>query len=296
MNPQRNAAQDAAQHQDAALRPRSAWALGLLALCAGLMFAAFFALGTWQLKRLQWKLDLIERVDTRVHAPAAPAPGPGRWPQLNAASDEYRHVRVRGRFLYALTTPVQASTRLGSGFWLLTPLREADGSIVLVNRGFVAEKPAGGNRLLSPDKTPASTGDDDIVTVTGLLRMSEPGGAFLRDNDPIADRWYSRDVRAIAAARGLAEVAPYFVDADAAKPVDIRRSVASAANPVAGLTVISFRNNHLVYAITWYALALMVAAACVWVARDESRQWRLRHGSNAGAAGIGQGNEGASKN
>ncbi len=38
--------------------------------------------------------------------------------------------------------------------------------------------------------------------MTGLLRLSEPKGAFLRSNDPKDDRWYSRDVAAIAAARG----------------------------------------------------------------------------------------------
>src|SRR3546814_12551770 len=69
------------------------------------------------------------------------------------------------------------------------------------------------------------------VTVTGLLRVTEPGGAFLRSNDPVADRWFSRDVAGIAKARGLGRTAPYFVDADASPnpggyPVD-RKSVVS---------------------------------------------------------------------
>ncbi|MDB5653910.1 MAG: Surfeit locus 1 family protein, partial [Tardiphaga sp.] len=84
---------------------------------------------------------------------------------------------------------------------------------------------------------------------TGLLRVSEPKGGFLRSNDPAADRWFSRDVAAIAQKRGLAEVAPYFIDAAA---------VPGVAVPVGGLTVISLPNNHLVYAITWFVLAAMV--------------------------------------
>ncbi|WP_204313471.1 SURF1 family cytochrome oxidase biogenesis protein, partial [Klebsiella michiganensis] len=67
--------------------------------------------------------------------------------------------------------------------------------------------------------------------VTGLLRVSEPGGAFLRANDPAAGRWYSRDVAAIGAARRLSDLAPYFVDADA-------RPGARADEPVGGLTVV----------------------------------------------------------
>jgi surfeit locus 1 family protein len=37
---------------------------------------------------------------------------------------------------------------------------------------------------------------------------------------------------------------------------------------VGGLTVVSFPDNHLVYALTWYALGLMVAGAAVWQMRS----------------------------
>jgi surfeit locus 1 family protein len=125
--------------------------------------------------------------------------------------------------------------------------------------------------------------------------MPEPRGAFLRHNDAAANHWYSRDVEAIAATRGLTHVAPYFIDAEAAGPTDAlsAASAASAATgvacgpqstttnavahpacavvPVAGLTVITFHNSHLVYAITWYTLALMIAGA-IWLGiRSETR-------------------------
>ncbi|HTD02269.1 SURF1 family protein [Undibacterium sp.] len=246
-----------------------------LAICAGLVFASFVALGTWQLKRLQWKLDLIERVEQRAHAPAAAAPGQDRWPQINTASDEYRHVRVTGTFLYGLTVRVQASTELGSGFWLLTPLRSEDGSVVLVNRGFVPAKAGDWARPDSQGQANDARGQyghagNTASSVTGLMRMSEPGGAFLRHNDPAANRWYSRDIAAIAAAVRLPLVAPYFIDADAAiVPADEKAGAGSADKPIGGLTVIAFHNNHLVYALTWYALALMVAGGCLWGARKE---------------------------
>ena len=251
---------------EAAPRPRSFATRLVLALCAVLAFSAFIALGTWQLQRLQWKLALIERVEQRVHAAPVPAPGPARWPNITAESDEYRHVQVAGTFLYRQSTLVQAATALGSGYWLLTPLRRADGTVVLINRGFIAADTADRARREFQDGTASR---EHAVTMTGLLRVSEPGGAFLRHNDPAADRWYSRDVPAIAAARGLRPVAPYFVDADAAQErADVRPG---AIVPVGGLTVVSFHNNHLVYALTWYALALMAAAAGLWVWREERR-------------------------
>src|SRR5262249_22311878 len=105
--------------------------------------------------------------------------------------------------------------------------------------------------------------------VSGLLRPSEPGGGFLRSNDPAAGRWYSRDVAAIAAQQGLAgAVAPYFIDAQA-------EPGAGAQWPRAGLTVVRFRNDHLVYALTWFALAAIMAAALGYLLLDARRERRL---------------------
>jgi len=239
----------------AAKAPRKGQAVRLLALLgAFLMFAGFVALGSWQLARRQWKLELIARVEQRVHAPAAEPPERSRWPLVNAASDEYRHVRLSGRYLPGQVTRVLAATELGSGFWVVTPLRCEDGTVVLINRGFVAADQS------APDASQAP------VVVTGLLRLSEPGGGFLRRNDAAANRWYSRDVQAIGAALDLpsAQLAPYFVDADAS-------ASAEPMQPIGGLTVVSFHNSHLVYALTWYGLAAMTLVGGWLVWRDKSR-------------------------
>lgn len=240
--------------------PRGPVALALFALLGLVLFSGFIALGTWQVYRLAWKRELIARVDQRVHAAPVAAPGPAAWASVTAASSEYRHVRLQGHFLYDRQTPVWAATDFGSGYWVLTPLRQADGSIVLVNRGFAPTEWCG-------LKGQCAAGPDGEVTVTGLLRISEPAGVFRR-NDPARNSWYTRDVPAIANARGLRDVAPYFVDEDAAPGTP---DAAHSAWPQGGLTVIAFPNNHLSYLITWYLLALMVLAAAVYVGRDEYR-------------------------
>lgn len=240
--------------------PRGPVALTLLALLGLVLFASFVALGTWQVKRLAWKRDLIARVDSRVHAVPVAAPAESQWPDVTSASDEYRHVQVQGHFLHDRQTLVWAATNFGSGYWLLTPLEQGDGSIVLVNRGFVPPDWCGITGSCRP-------GTDADVSVTGLLRMSE-GAVVFRHNDPAKNNWYARDVAAIAKARGLARVAPYFVDEDAA-PGTLDQG--KPAWPQGGLTVVSFPNNHLSYLITWFALALMVLGAGVYVARDEFR-------------------------
>ncbi|WP_312486975.1 SURF1 family protein [Sphingomonas sp.] len=218
-------------------RGRSLLVPAILTAIGLALIAGFVSLGVWQLHRRAWKLNLIATVNARLQAAPVAAPptaGPG---------DVYRRVTARGTFRNDRETFVQAVTERGPGFWVLTPLVGPDFT-VLVNRGFVpAERRAHHDRPAGP------------VRVTGLVRISEPGGAFLRSNDPKADRWYSRDVAAIAAARKLGPVAPYFIDADATSN--------PGGYPVGGLTVIAFRNSHLSYALTWFALAILTVVGLV---------------------------------
>ncbi|WP_254602874.1 SURF1 family protein [Sphingomonas bacterium] len=248
---------------------RRALARGLAALLWIGAIVGLLWLGTWQVHRRVWKLDLIARVDARVHA--APVPAPIRATK----DDEYRRIVATGKFVAGKDSFVQAVTDRGAGWWVMTPLRTAGGRTVLVDRGYVPRRatyPAplcpreGGDPALAS----AFAGEqgrrgimcrNGLVIVTGLLRLTEPGGGFLRRNDPATDHWYSRDVAAIAARRGLGDVVPYFIDADA--------NTSAPNQPVGGLTVIDFPNNHLVYAITWYTLAVMAAAGfCYWIVLD----------------------------
>ena len=209
------------------------------------MFAVLFAgLGVWQVERLQWKLELIRTVEARLTAAPEAVP-PSQWPAIDARDDAYRRVVAKGRFVHDRETLTQALTEDGAGWWVMTPLR-TEGGDILVNRGFVPED------RRDPASRPGPQGE---VTVTGLLRLSEPGGGFLRRNDPAAGRWYSRDVEAIARARGLERAAPFFVDADAAT---------SPGVPKGGMTVVQFRNPHLVYARTWFGL-MGICVLGVWL-------------------------------
>ncbi|WP_188236342.1 SURF1 family protein [Sphingopyxis sp. LK2115] len=221
------------------------------ALIAAMLFAG---LGMWQVERRAWKHELIAAVDARIAAAPVAAPGPDAWPRINASDDAYRRVTATGVFRHDRETLVQAVTERGAGFWVLTPL-ETPRFTLLVNRGFVPSS-------RREAATRAAGNVAGPVTVSGLLRVSEPGGAFLRDNDPAANRWFSRDVAAIAKARGLGRTAPYFVDADAAPN--------AGGYPVGGLTVVRFRDHHLIYALTWFALCALSLffAWRLWHSRD----------------------------
>ncbi|WAC73038.1 SURF1 family protein [Roseateles sp. SL47] len=246
-------------------RPRRRIARWALQLGAALLFVAFIALGTWQVQRLGWKQDLMARVEKRLSAPPVLAPSADRWAGISKADDEYRRVVVRGAFDHSREVLVGASTVLGTGYWVLTPLRSRDGNWVMVNRGFV---PPQYKTRVSRTATEAQ----GEVEVTGLLRLTEPGGSLLRKNDPAAGRWYSRDVEAIGRAQTLeGPLAPYFID-----EADTRPSPATESWPRGGLTVVQFPNSHLSYALTWYAMAAMTAGISIYLWRERRR--RLREG------------------
>ncbi|NBZ87746.1 SURF1 family protein [Stagnihabitans tardus] len=192
--------------------------------------ALFLALGVWQVQRLAWKTALIAEVDMRLASAAVPA--------TEAGAPEYTRLTVKGRYL-ARQILVKAVTEEGQGDWVMTPLTTDQGWTLWVNRGFLPD----GETLPPP---PAQ------AEVTGLARDSQPGGGFLRANDPTADRWFSRDVAAMSAASGVQAVG-WFLDAETGGPL-----------PVPGLTVVEFRNSHLIYAVTWFALALLLAGGAWW--------------------------------
>ncbi|HUK57969.1 MAG TPA: SURF1 family cytochrome oxidase biogenesis protein [Stellaceae bacterium] len=233
--------------QSLAARPRkSLLAPTLFALFGG---ALLIALGTWQVQRLHWKEGLIAARDAAVHAPPIALPRT----LAEAESEEFRHVRVEGRFLAAPEFHVHALSQAGDdGYHAVNAFALAVGGIVLVDRGFV---PVGGAAAAPPK---------DAGSVTGLLRLAQGKPSwFTPDNRPGTNEWFYVDPAAMAAAGALSGVLPFYVDADAGP--DPR------AYPVGGQTPLDLPNNHLQYAITWYALAAALAIYYVLVVRRARR-------------------------
>jgi surfeit locus 1 family protein len=226
-------------------------------LAALVAFAILIGLGTWQLQRKTWKDGLLAQIETRAHGePGAIAP-PSGWTTWRASEDEFRRVRVTGTFLHPHETPVYglAPGQRGApaqGYYLMTPLRLADGATVMVNRGFVPME------LRDPTTRPESQPAGE-VTVTGLVRAPEERNAFTPADDPARNTWFARDPQAIAKVRNLDRVAPFYVEADATPN--------PGGWPKGGLNKLDLPNNHLQYAVTWYGIALTlvgVFAAFAW--------------------------------
>ena len=226
---------------------RPLWVTAVLLAISAIMIVTFVKLGNWQMRRLSQKLDLIEAVDTRAFG--APVSLPEKF---DPAQHEYLRVAVSGTVQPDEAVLVKAVTELGPGHWVMMPMTTQQG-VLWVNRGFVP-----------PDQKQPKQWSQPETSVSGLLRATQSGGTALESNMPDIDRWVSRDTAAMAQARGLGDVLPYFLDAD--------HAAAPEAWPRGGLTIISFRNSHLSYALTWYAMAVLFAAALVYVIYSSRRQ------------------------
>ena len=212
------------------------------AAAATLIGAALLAgLGVWQLKRLAWKEALIAAADERAHAAPVALPPPEQWPALKPAEYEYRRVELEGAYDYARQKLLFGSLEDprgkfgGVGYYVMTPLTLPDGESVIVNRGFV------------PDdlKAQVDNGPRGEVKVIGLMRASEPRNFFTPADEPERALFFSRDPEALARAMQLGPHAPFVIDAEAG-PDPL---------PEGGETRLTFVNNHLSYAFTWFGLA-----------------------------------------
>jgi surfeit locus 1 family protein len=206
--------------------------LAIVSTCIGL--------GVWQLERRQWKEGLITQRQAAVAAPAIAPPQ-----TLGEAQDmAFRHVGIEGLFLNDKEIFLGATSLGGgeAGFYVLTPLREADGRIVFVNRGFVP-------RELKDPATRRAGEIEGTARITGLIRVppEKKPGWFLPDNRPDINYWFWIDLSGMAAADHLDNVAPFYLDADAAPN--------PGGWPQGGVTALELPNNHLQYAITWFSLA-----------------------------------------
>lgn len=247
--------------------PRRSWR-GLL-LPALLAFAVLVGLGIWQIERKAWKEGLIASLTERLAVLPEALPPPANWPRLDAADDEYRRVSFSAVFDYAKEALVYGAASAfrpdvtGPGYWVFTPARLAGGGIVMVNRGFVPE----GRQDAQSRKNGQVSGP---VAVMGAMRWPEGRHWYTPKDDLAHNLWFSRDPQAIAAAQGIAAVAPFYVEQETPVP--------PGGLPQPGKLVVSLPDNHLQYAITWFGLALaLVGVFTVWA-----------FGGRSGA-GVGQG-------
>ena len=221
-----------------------------------------FGLGVWQVRRREWKLELIKYLEERTRAEPIPLPAKSEYdadPQAFIAKYEYLPMRVRGRFEHSREVLVTMRQDLSGeasvpGAHVITPFvptgDRADFGPILVNRGFVPYT------HYSPT-TRAHAQVEGECEIVGLLRTNEPSGTFTPPNKPPLE-WHSRDLAEMSKSLGTSMV---FLDARKAtpgartKPTSLRYD----GTPIAGQTVINLKNDHFSYIITWFSLSALTS-------------------------------------
>jgi len=214
----------------------------------GIMPFFTFGLGTWQVQRLKWKVNLIDELEEKLRREPLMLP-----PKINLAiipEFVYRKVLMSGKWDYDHTIIVGPRTRDGTaGYHVITPLVRSNGTTVLVDRGFVSKD--------AIEKFSKSSGTDGEVFVQGMLRVSQVRNSFTPDNHPEKGEWYWADVDAMAVYAGgeRANVQPVLVEEIFGGHAGEAAAKLKEGIPVGKSPVVEMRNSHMSYVVTWYSLS-----------------------------------------
>ena len=227
------------------------------------MIAVFIGLGVWQLQRRIEKHALIAALTERLAVEPVPLPPVTEWNKLTPHKDEFRRVFFRASYaapdvmVYSSGSAVRDDVS-GPGTWAFLPAGVEDDKIIVVNAGFVQNT--------MQDRTQQDRAVTRLVTgeaadLIGYIRFPEAAGLLTPSANVEKRLWFTRDHLAMAHALGWGKggktVAPFYVDLEQPAPL--------SGIPKPAPLHVHLKDDHLQYAITWFALAAAVAIAFfVW--------------------------------
>jgi cytochrome oxidase assembly protein ShyY1 len=243
-------------------RRRRVAGFGLFTL---VMVACLVGLGIWQLQRRVDKHALIAALDERLGAAPVALPPPAQWRALTPGRDEFRRVEFTATYeklpdamVYSSGSAVRDDIS-GPGTWAFLPARLPTGEMVVINAGFV---PNTMQDRSHQDRVVGRLVTGAPAQLTGYLRFPETAGALTPAENPAKRLWFTRDHVAMSRTLGWSAagqpVAPFYIDLETPVP--------ESGLPKPGPLTVHLKDDHLQYAITWFALAgAVVIALGVWM-------------------------------
>lgn len=214
-------------------------ALGLTILA--LIPITAFALGSWQVQRLDWKTKLIAKFEDRLVRP--PLPLPPRIDPTVIDEFDYRRVYATGTLRHDKEMLVGPRMHDGKdGYLVITPLEREGGSTILVNRGWISK-----DHKYQQDRNPESLPRQD-VTVSGLLRKPWKKNMFTPDNKPEDGKFYFPDVEQMARHSGSE---PIWIEETMDPSLMMTYYREDRGIPIGRAAEVNLRNNHVQYIVTW---------------------------------------------
>ena len=197
-----------------------------------LFITIFCALGTWQLHRLQWKLDLISEITFGLQSKPIE--------YSDSIKKNYQRVNVKGKFDFDKQIYLYSLNDSGKpGYDVVTPFRTNKNQNVLINRGWIKKE--------FKDNPSINIEEGAEREIIGLLREIYKPNIFKPDNDLENNIWFSLNLEDLKVATGeqFSEFVIFLEDNEAKIPLPKKISI-------------DVPNNHLKYAITWYAISISI--------------------------------------
>ncbi|KAE8151931.1 SURF1 family-domain-containing protein [Aspergillus avenaceus] len=231
-----------------------------------------FALGTWQIQRLDWKTKLIAKYEDRLVKHPLPLP-----PQIDpdAISEfDYRRVYATGHLRHDQEMLIGPRMREGEdGFMVVTPLERGDGqSTILVNRGWISKK-----KKDQKDRIDALPREE--VTVEGLLREPWKKNMFTPENKPEEGKFYFPDVEQMAEHTGSQ---PVWIEETMTPDMVEWMDRTAKGIPIGRAAEVNLKNNHSQYIFTWYGLCFATSIMLGMIIRKRPNEAtrRVRQNKN----------------
>lgn len=223
------------------------WPLGPVLIGLG-GFLVLVALGVWQFSKVQWKNGIIAAAEQRLEsAPIALPTAP------NADRDDYLRVALAGTFAHGEESYFLSSKPpFGPGFNIITPFDTKDGRRILVDRGFVPQ-------TLRDPAARTETTKSGLQELEGVLRWPQDTSFWTPEANLSKREWYSREVAPLAQALGT-------------EPVLVVEAAADRTGwPRGSEAQVNIRNQHLPYAVQWFAIAAVWALMSLFWLRKVAR-------------------------
>lgn len=223
------------------------WIILIAALAAA---AGTARLGWWQLDRAAQKNAMQQRLDARRHMPALPQAELAETAE-QAASQHHRSIELRGRWIADATVFLENRPMDGRvGFLALTPLRLADGSAVIVQRGWLPRDNNDRSRVSAP---PVPAGEVTLRARVApppgrLYEFESAGSGAIRQNLDLAS--FAQEIRHT--------LRPLSVLQETGRPAPNDGLLRQWPAPAADV------HKHYGYAFQWFALSALIVGLYVW--------------------------------
>ena len=218
-----------------------------------------FGLGTWQLYRLQWKLGIIERLKDKKFM--SPIDYPLDLDYQKANELEYTKIKVKGEFDNNNEMFLGPRNHNGEyGVHLIVPFKISEtGKYILVNRGWIPSE----KKEVKKRESGLVKGETELE---GFIRKKPVQARFIHDNqNSLKDNfWYFIEPQ---------KMLPKDYDVIVIEEVEVEQSIKKSKYPIGGCTIFEVRNQHLEYALTWYATS--IATFLLLFSKDKSNKSQL---------------------